>query len=106
MILWVLLLTVVCGCPSKPTTAPTGGGSQQPPVTTATTCDDVRPKIEALYRAESATTAADNTTMVLSDCNKDPARIVPCLANAQSVPELEKNCLIQLDDEGTEGDNR
>jgi hypothetical protein len=102
----VLLLALVCGCSGQPAPAaqPTGGSAQQP--TTATTCDEVKPKVEALYRAESEVTAADNTTMVMNDCNKDPAQTVPCLVKARSVSELETQCLVQLDDEGTEGESR
>ena len=38
----------------------------------------------------------------MNDCAVDPAKIVPCLAKAVTVSELEKDCLIPLDDEGTE----
>jgi hypothetical protein len=71
----------------------------------------VRPRVEQLYRAEAQAkeptrvddAVADNTHMVMNDCAKDPAKIVPCLAKAATVSELEKDCLIPLDDEGTEG---
>jgi hypothetical protein len=87
------------------------GGPPPPPVANAKTCDDVRPRIEQMYRSEAQLkdpkrvddAVADNTTMVMNDCAKDPAKRVPCLASAGSIAELEKQCLIQLDDEGTEG---
>lgn len=114
---WVLLLTLVAACPGKPATNGTGqggSGSGAPVVTNAKSCADVGAKIEALYRAEAQAKepkrvdgfVADNTTMVMNDCNKDPAIVVPCLAKAQSIAELEKNCLVPLDDEGTEGDQK
>jgi O-acetylhomoserine/O-acetylserine sulfhydrylase-like pyridoxal-dependent enzyme len=70
----------------------------------------VKPRVEDLYRTEAQQkepkrideAVADNTQMVMNDCAKDPAKTVPCLASVASVAELEKNCLIPLDDEGTE----
>lgn len=48
---------------------------------------------------------ADNVNMVLSDCAKSPDRFAPCIKGATSVAQLEKSCLVKLDDEGTvEGD--
>jgi hypothetical protein len=107
----VLLVVVACACPSKKTTQPVGQGSAPPPVASATTCDGVKPRVEQLYRAEAQQkepkrveeAVADNTQMVMNDCVKDPARFVPCLAKAATVAEVEKSCLIPLDDEGTEG---
>jgi hypothetical protein len=106
----VLLVLVACACPSKkPVVAQTPAGSAAP-VATATTCDGVKPHVEQLYRAEAQQkepkrvedAVADNTQMVMNDCSKDPGKTVPCLAKAASVAELEKDCLIPLDDEGTE----
>jgi hypothetical protein len=42
--------------------------------------------------------------MVMNDCAKDPAKVSRCVGAVASVPELEKKCLVQLDDEGTEGE--
>jgi hypothetical protein len=106
----VLLALVACACPSKRTAQPVGQGSAAPPVASATTCDGVKPRVEQLYRAEAQQkeptrveeAVADNTQMVMNDCVKDPAKRVPCLAKAATVAELEKDCLIPLDDEGTE----
>ncbi|MBV8762691.1 MAG: hypothetical protein JO257_35730 [Deltaproteobacteria bacterium] len=104
-----LLLLVACACPAKKPVQQ-GGGSAVPSVSTATTCDGVKPRVEQLYRAEAEAkepkrvdeAVADNTQMVMNDCAKDPAKTVPCLAKAATVSELEKDCLIPLDDEGTE----
>jgi hypothetical protein len=89
-----------------------GSGGTAPPVANARTCDDVKSRVEQMYRGEAQLkepkrvdeAVADNTAMVMRDCAKDPAKTVPCLAAAASVTELEKQCLIQLDDEGTEGE--
>jgi hypothetical protein len=115
---WLAVLAVLaCGKPNGPgSSGPPGAGSAPPQAANATTCDDVRPRVEQLYRADaqlrgSATpgrveeAVADNTTMAMNDCAMDPARAVPCLARAVSVAELEKQCLIPLDEEGTEGDS-
>lgn len=121
----LLLLTVVvaCACPSKPTNEPTGGsqqgsaagsggGSGRPGVGLANGCDDVKSRVQGLYRAEAQQTepkrveeaVADNTAMVMADCAKQPQIAVPCIANAATVAELEKRCLVPIDDEGTEGE--
>ncbi len=100
-----------CACPSKPATTPTTGSGSAAPVA-ITTCDGAKPKVEALYRAEAQAkepkrvdeAVADNTAMVMTDCNKQPDRAVPCLAKVTTVAELEKECLIPLDAEGTEGE--
>ena len=116
---WALLLALAaCACPNKQTAGPGSGsagqgtGATPPVVTGATTCDDVKAKVEALYRAEATVkeparvdeAVADNTTMVMNDCARDPARFVPCISSASSVAALEQQCLIPLDDEGSEGD--
>ncbi len=113
---WLLFLLVACACPSKSTSGPGGSGSAKvvEPLPTAaiTSCETARPKIEALYRAEAEVkepkrveeAVADNTAMVLADCKKLPDRVVPCLAAAQTLADLESKCLVQLDDEGTEGE--
>jgi hypothetical protein len=113
------LLVMACACSSTHGTGPgsgsTGSGlGSAPPVANAKTCDDVKPRIEQMYRSEAQVkepkrvdeAVADNTAMVMKDCAKDPAKTVPCLASAANVGELEKQCLIQLDDEGTEGEAR
>jgi hypothetical protein len=114
-----VVVIALCACSSTHGTGPGSGSTgssgvglgSAPPVANATSCDDVKARIEQMYRGEAQVkepkrvdqAVADNTTMAMNDCVKDPARIVPCLARAGSVAELEKQCLIQLDDEGTEG---
>jgi hypothetical protein len=121
MRVWLVFL-IACACPAKPAaiTASTGSGSASSgsgatidPVN-ATTCEGVKPRVEALYRGEAQQkeptrveeAVSDNTTMVMNDCTKDPAKLVPCLAKVATVAALEKTCLAPLDDEGTEGDRK
>jgi hypothetical protein len=111
----MVVLLMACACPAKPTATPpasgSGSGSAVAPIT-ATTCDQVKPRVEAMYRGEAQQreparvdeAVADNTTMVMNDCAKDPGKRVPCLAKVATIAELEKTCLIPLDDEGTEGE--
>ena len=110
------LLAVVCACSSTHGTGPGSGSGpgvgSAPPVENAKTCDDVKTRVQQMYRDEAQVkepkrvdeAVADNTAMVMKDCAKDPAKTVPCLASAGTVAELEKRCLVQLDDEGTEGE--
>ena len=123
MKLWLVWMALVaCACPSKTTPGSGGGGGSAAgsaaPVTsvapvTATTCDGVKPRIEAMYRAEAQQkepsrveeAVSDNTTMVMNDCAKDN-KLVACLAKVATIAELEKTCLIPLDDEGTEGEKK
>lgn len=120
MRVWLVLLAA-CACPARPPVTTTAGGAagsgsavSTVGPSTATTCEGVRPRVEALYRGEAQQreptrveeAVSDNTTMVMNDCTKDPTRIVPCLAKVATVAELEKTCLIPLDDEGTEGDRK
>lgn len=96
-------------------------GTSKPP---ESACAAHRDHVAGLYRAElsnerSAPTdgkdpgadkdslasleasVGDNTEMVLADCRRDPVRFAPCLQAAVSVPQMERDCLIALDDEGT-----
>ncbi len=104
-----LAALVACACPSKSSQSP-GSGSGS--AVTTNGCDGVRAKIESLYRAEAQQkepkrvddAVADNTAMVMTDCAKAPDTVAPCVAKATSVAEIEKSCLIPIDEEGTEGD--
>ena len=107
-LLAVALFIGACGSrtpPAAPQGSAKGSGAASGP------CEAMRGRVEQLYRAEAQAkepsrvdeAVADNTHMVMNDCAKDPAKIVPCLAKAATVSELEKDCLIPLDDEGTEG---
>ena len=109
----LVLLIALCACSGKTTTNGVGTGSA-PVVDNAKTCADVRSRVEQMYRDEARVkepkrveeAVADNTAMAMTDCAKDPAKAVPCLAGVPTIAELEKQCLIALDDEGTEGDRR
>ena len=113
------LALAACGCKNKGKNGgggTVGGGGGDPAA-----CDAQAEKVEGLY-AEAATAAAkpddkpetvqlraqevrDNTAMVLADCRKAPARFAPCLEKATSVEQLERDCLIAIDDAGkVEGD--
>ena len=122
----ILLATLLLGCSGKSSTTTGGSGSSTTPVGSGsgsgssvapdksiTSCDSARTRVEGLYRAEGMTTkeakridayVADNWQMVAADCAKAPDKVVPCLAAAGTVADLESKCLEQLDDEGTEGD--
>ena len=111
----LLFLVVACACPSKATSGPGSGSAKvapPPPPTAITSCDGARDKIEGLYRAEAQAkepkrvdeAVADNTAMVLADCKKAPDRVVPCLAAAQTLADIETKCVKQLDDDGSEGE--
>ena len=116
---FALLICGACACPSKQAGGPAGSGGSGSSVTAtepvkvdASSCAGVRAKVEALYRAEAQQkepkriddAVADNTAMVMADCAKAPAKIAPCIAGATSVAELEKACLVPVDEEGSEGD--
>jgi outer membrane lipoprotein SlyB len=120
----ILLLTSVfaCACPPKPTSSPTNGqatGGQQGSAVgsgsggpVATQCDEVKGRVEDLYRVEAQQNeprrveeaVADNTAMVMADCARQPQIAVPCLETVATVAQLEKQCLVPIDDEGTEGE--
>jgi hypothetical protein len=102
------LLVLACACSSNHGTPTNGSGT--PP--TASGCDGAKPKIEQLYRSEAkaekperqAEAVSDNTTMVMNECVKAPAKVVACINRVSTSAELEKQCLAPLDDEGTEGE--
>ena len=111
--LCVALAAGACGRKPEPGTgAGTGTGTGR-----TSDCADVRGHVEALYRAEAEALAAaddqanveemvaDNTTMVMNDCAAQPDRVAPCAAAATTVAALEADCLIPLDEEGSEGDH-
>jgi hypothetical protein len=112
---WLIpgVLAVACACPAKQTTGPGSGSNGSGTVVEkpASTCDGLRARVEALYRAEAQANepkrveeaVADNTTMVLNDCAKAPDKVVACVNAATTIAELESKCLRPLDDEGTEG---
>ncbi len=106
-----LAVALGCACSGKGGST-TGGGGGGGGSGEARRCDDIRPKVERLYRAEAQANepkrveeaVADNTTMVMNDCVRAPARVVECVDRASTVAEIEQGCLLPLDDEGTEGE--
>ena len=108
----VVLVLMLCGCSSSGKQGTGAGtGSSKPGAAAMTTCDELRPKLLELYRAEAEAheskrvdeAAADNAAMVLGDCARDPANVVACVTTASTVAELERRCLRPLDDDGSEG---
>jgi hypothetical protein len=104
---WLIAIAVLgCGSGKPPETAGTTPGSA------STACDGARAKVEQLYRAEARTrepkrvdeAVADNTTMVMNDCARAPAKTAACIASVATVADLEAKCLIALDEEGSEGE--
>ena len=92
------------------------GGTEGPPVDPRV-CDEARAHVTSLYRAEMPNTqnatadvaaleeqiVADNVDMMLIECRANARRFVPCLASAVSVAQMERDCLVALDDQGSEG---
>ena len=88
-----------------------GGGGQQPPAADPR-CEAIRPRVRSLYEAAQKAApqkpepdlAADlleaDVAMVVADCAADPDRVAPCAERAADADELERTCLIPLDDEG------
>jgi hypothetical protein len=74
-------------------------------------CEGMQSKVEGLYEAEAIKTEVPpnrrsefisaNTHMVLSDCRLSPAESYSCLQHATTVAQMEHDCLVFLDDEGT-----
>jgi hypothetical protein len=87
------------------------GGGHGPGTKGDAACAPARDHAEALYRAELAARtppgepreATDNASIVAADCARDPRRVAACAAAATSVAQLERDCLIPIDDEGSEG---
>jgi hypothetical protein len=110
---WLILTVLACACSSKqtPGVGPGSGDGERPPVGMATSCDELRPKLEELYRAEARVkepkrvdeATADNTAMVLADCAKSPDTVIACVNAAVTVAEIESRCIRPLDEEGSEG---
>jgi hypothetical protein len=101
------------GCPNKSGPKGPGAGDGGDPVADRR-CDAQRAHIQQLY--EQATTAdkpelaADlleaNVAMVMADCAEQPARAAPCIEQAKTAADIERDCLIPLDDEGTVEGNK
>jgi len=111
------LFLAACGCSPKKGTDPGSAGSGSAGSGsagsgTAADCEAARANVTALYQsqatvgnaAKNATFVADNVAMVMTDCAAAPAKVAACAAAAKSVADLERDCLLPIDDEGSEGD--
>lgn len=108
----VALSLAACNCGAKSGGGQVGNGGGGDPGA----CDAHADRVQKLYARAAAAAAtpdekpeaatlrgqevADNTAMVLADCRKMPDRFAPCLARAASVEQMERDCLVPLDDEG------
>lgn len=111
-----------CGCKSKGSTTGTGTNGTNDagvsgPQVDPKVCDEARAHVETLYTNEmpdltgaepekvelERQIVTDNVDMMLIDCRKNPRRFAPCLKSAVSVAQMERDCLLPLDDEGREG---
>jgi len=110
---WLIAIAVLgCGTSKPPAGTSAGSATGSSAGGTGTACDAARAKVEQLYRAEAQArepkrvdeAVADNTTMVMNDCVRAPAKVAACIAGVASVADLETRCLVALDDEGSEGD--
>jgi hypothetical protein len=107
----IVLAVGGCACTSHGSTGAGGGSGSSSAATGASVCEGARSRAESLYRAEAAARkppgtdeeVADNVAMVVADCRTDPALVAACAARAESVAALERDCLIRIDDDGTEG---
>lgn len=105
------LLIVACGGATKPSGKGTGTGTGTG--TSQDVCGAAVANARTLYEAEAKATdqathdpsyVDDNVAMVAKDCAQDPAHVALCARGAASVAALEKDCLVPLDEEGTEGE--
>jgi hypothetical protein len=107
----LLLAAAACsqGGSARPTADDSGGGGPAP-ADLDPRCAKVEPHVRALYlkardpstedRALADDLLAANVAMVMNDCRADPQRVAPCAERAADAAELERSCLIPLDDEG------
>lgn len=108
---WPLVVALLagCACPNKQagTVVTAGNGSGSATATpTGTPCERATPKVQALYRADAQSdeAIADNTAMVIAECNRAPDQVAPCIDGVTTVSDLETRCMPKLDEEGSEGD--
>lgn len=96
------------GCTNKSGPKGPGGGDGGDPVAIKR-CDGLQDRVKRLYEQamtdEKPELAADlleaDVAMVMTDCRDQPSRVAPCVEKAQSAADIERDCLIPLDDEGT-----
>lgn len=107
-----LLLAAAAACSQggspRPKGDDSGGGPPAPELDPR--CARVQPRVRALYQKAQPADGKDpalaedllaaNVTMVMNDCRAEPERVAPCAERAPDAAELERTCLIPLDDEG------
>jgi hypothetical protein len=110
-LLGACLLVAAAAC-SRSATPRAGSSDGGVTASRAPRCTALAERVRAIYGAEAPAQAdpdrraleADlldaNVDMVLADCRQDPERALPCLERARAVADLERDCLIPLDDEG------
>lgn len=101
----ILALALLGACSGKSKGTDTGGDGA-----TAADCSPHEAKVRQLYEAEEpnadttpalrAELVTANVHMVMSDCRKKPNTVAPCLAEAESIADIESRCVIPLDDLG------
>lgn len=106
----LILAPLALAAPACKSNGKTGNGPRP-----ASACDDAREHVQALYREHLAESArpdddaararreeqiADDVDMMLADCRADPVRFAPCLRAAVSVAQMQRDCLVPLDDKG------
>ncbi len=107
---WVLLSLAACGSSNDSRRVSSGSGDGDGGQTRAQRCETIQVKVEELYRksaelegiAQNLRTEylSANLHMVLVDCKRAP-QVLPCLQRSKNVAEIEANCLVPIDDEGT-----
>lgn len=108
LLLAALLMLGACPKGNKPASPVSRDGGETDIVRT---CQAMHSKVEGLYQKEAdregiapnlrSEFVEANLHMVMRDCRQRPALGYACLQRSRSVAELEADCLIFLDDEGT-----
>jgi hypothetical protein len=108
-----IAIALLAACGGKNHGDGTGTGTSSASASASADCKAIEPHVRELYHAEATAAASgedveeqttDNVTMVMNDCAAKPDKVAACAGAAKTVAELEKQCLIPLDDEGSEGD--
>jgi hypothetical protein len=99
------LTLCAAGCKGSANSGPTGGTGSGTAIAGA--CGEMAETVRALYRTEStgnpeldADLLDANVHMILTDCSTDPDKYTACIRRASTVDDLERDCLIPIDDEG------
>lgn len=84
--------------------------ADRPPTAMTVSCPSAQAHIESLYRSEASVASgaqpemvADNVAMVMAECARRGS-VASCSMRVSSARQLERECLVALDDDGSEGD--